>query len=43
MAGQFTKNAQHDCHTFTMMWLSIVGVFTVIIIGGGGGENDQLV
>jgi hypothetical protein len=37
---KFTNNAQHDCHTSIMMWLPIVGDF--IVIGGGGGENDQL-
>jgi hypothetical protein len=36
---KFTKNAQHDCHTSIMTWLPIVG--GSIVIGGGGGENDQ--
>jgi hypothetical protein len=37
---KFTKDAQHDCHTFIMMCLPTVGGF--IVIGGGGGENEQL-
>jgi hypothetical protein len=37
---KFTRNAQHDCHMSIMMWLPIVG--GLIVIGGGGGENDQL-
>ena len=37
---KFFKDAQHDCRTSIMIWLPIVGGF--IVIGGGGGENDQL-
>ena len=37
---KFTRNATSDCHTFIMLWLPIVGVF--IVIGGVGGENDQV-